>query len=204
MIDENRKTKKKRFDSCWLGSMDDLVTITKEQRKKPTEDTQLPKLDTISPFDICDKPMDDGDVPVIPPPSTEIDDIPECCNKEKSPYANKIVKIIAEFPNCEGREVTFIIDKVIDIDSLELKNVYDFVIKLNGVVQTFEDETRFNPGDEIEIKITRKDEYKDSTLIIKGTDPNEAYDTRSNPESELDVEPNEEDIYVRSKNEQPE
>ena len=37
--------------------------------------------------------------------------------------------------------------------SIELKNIYDFVIKLNGVVQTFEDDTRFNPGDEIEIKI---------------------------------------------------
>jgi hypothetical protein len=73
------------------------------------------------------------------------------------------------------------------------------VIKLNGVVQTFEDDTRFNPGDEIEIKITRKDEFKDSILTIKGTDPNEVYDTRENPESELDVIPNEEDIYVNKK-----
>ena len=199
MIDENRKTKKKRFDDCWLGSMDDLVTINKVQRQKPTEETQLPKLEVMSAFEVCEKPLAINDVAVVEHYEKDDDEIPECCYKKYSPYANKIIKLIAEFPECEELETTFINDVIIDIDTIELKNVYDFVVKLNGVVQTFEDDTRFNPGDEINIKITRKDDFKDSTFIIKGTDPNEVYDTRENPESELDVIPNEEDIYVNKK-----
>ena len=199
--EKNENAKKKRFDDCWLGKMDEITTIDRGQRKKPTEDTQLPKLETLSAFEVCEKPLEIGDVPVIDYNGVEeYDDIPECCNKKESPYKHKVIKLIAEFPDCEPRETTFICDVTMDIDTIELKNVYDFVIKLNGIVQTFEDDTRFNPGDEIEIKITRKDEFKDSMLIIKGTNPDEVYDIRENPESELDSEPIEEDIYVNRKN----
>ena len=199
MVDESKKKKNKNFNNCWLGSIDNII-IDRVQKLKPTEETQLPKIETLSAFEICETPLEINDVAVTERYEKENDNEKyERCHKETPIYLNKVIKLIAEFPNCEGRETTFINDVTIDIDTIELNNISDFEIKLNGVVQTFEDDTRFNPGDEIEIKITRKDEYKDSALIIKGTDPDEVYDTRENPESELDVVPNEEDIYVNKK-----
>ena len=109
------------------------------------------------------------------------------------------MKLIADFPYCEERSVTFTMDTVIDIDTIETKNVHDFVIKINGEVQTFDDEVKLNVGDEVFINITREDEYGDASLTIVGTDPDTVYDSRINYESELDEPVREEDIYVNKK-----
>jgi hypothetical protein len=119
--------------------------------------------------------------------------------KEPSPYVNKKLKLIADFPYCEEHSVTFKVDTVMDIESIELENVYDFVVKINGEVQDFEDDVRLNIDDEVFINISRKDEYGDSSFTIIGTDPDTVIDTRIEYESELDAPTMEEDIYVNKK-----
>lgn len=198
--DEARKKyKKKSIDDCWLGNMNNLTVVEKEQKKKPTEETQLPKLEYLSAFENCEKPL--CIPPPAPRPSVVMEELPECCNpKEPNPYVHKTMKLIADFPYCEEHEITFTADAVIDIDTIETINVHDFVIKINGKVQDFEDEVKINVGDEISINISREDEYGDSSLTIVGSDPDTVIDTRIDYESELDVPTMEEDIYVNKKN----
>lgn len=196
ILDETKKKHKKNIaNDCWLGKLNNIVAVDKKQ--KPIEN-ELPKLEYLSAFDVCEKPLD------LPKPhktpSVIIEELPECCKpKEESPYVHKTIKLIADFPYCEEHLVTFTVDTVIDIDSIETKNVHDFVIKINGVVQTFDDEVKLVPGDKVFINISREDEYGDSSLIITGTDPETVYDSRISYESELDEPIKEEDIYVNKK-----
>ncbi len=192
--DEKRKKYKKNvIDDCWLGKINNVTAFDKKQKGIENE---LPKLEYLSAFEECEKPLDLPSPPVRP--SVILEDIPECCiTKEPNPYVNKKVKLIANFPYCEEHSVTFKVDTVIDIDSIEIKNVHDFVIKINGEVQDFKDEVKLNIGDELFIDISREDEYKDSSLIIVGIDPETVIDTRIDYESELDVPTMEEDIYVK-------
>lgn len=111
----------------------------------------------------------------------------ECRPEPQSPYFNQAVNIIIDFPQCK-KEVEFIIDCDLIVDTLQLKNIYDFSMCVNDEPQTFEtDETRLYDGDKISIKITRDDLYADSQLIIKCFNPNVIFDSRINPESELDA-----------------
>ena len=127
------------------------------------------------------------------------EEIPECCINKENPYVNKTIKVIAEFPYCEEHNVTFKMDTIVDIESIETNNVNDFVIKINGEVQDFENNVRLEVDDEVFINIARKDEYKDASLIIVGTDPDVVIDTRIQYESQLDEPVKEEDIYVNKK-----
>jgi len=196
MTDETRKKNKKRvLDDCWLGKLNNVTVIDKQQKGIRDE---LPKLEYLSAFEVCEKPLD---LPTPPQhPNVIVEEVPECClPKEPNPYINKTMKLIADFPYCEERSVTFTMDTVIDIDTIETNNVHDFVIKINGEVQTFDDEVKLNVGDEVFINITREDEYGDASLTIVGTDPDTVYDSRINYESELDEPVKEEDIYVNKK-----
>ena len=69
------------------------------------------------------------------------------------------------------RSVTFTMDCDVDVDGIEMKNIYDFVFKINGVKEDFEDSVILKTGDKIELKISKKDEYGDSTFIITGVSP---------------------------------
>lgn len=194
--DESRtKYVKKCNDDCWLGSLNNLTAVEKESDGIKEE---LPKLEYLSAFETCEKPID-LPAPHRTPSVIIEEEIPECCIKKDDPYVHKKMKLIADFPYCEEHSVTFTMDSVIDIDSIETKNVHDFVIKINGKVQDFEDAVTLQVGDEVFINISREDEYKDSSLHIVGTDPDTVIDTRINPESELDVPTMEEDIYVNKK-----
>ena len=196
ILDETKKKNKKRVaDDCWLGKLNNLTVVDKKQKGIENE---LPKLEYLSAFEVCEKPLDLPAPPVHP--NVIVEELPECClPKEPNPYVNKTMKLIADFPYCEERSVTFTMDTVIDIDTIETKNVHDFVIKINGEVQTFDDEVKLNVGDEVFINITREDEYGDASLTIVGTDPDTVYDSRINYESELDEPVREEDIYVNKK-----
>ena len=66
-------------------------------------------------------------------------------------------------------------------------------------MQDFENNVRLEVDDEVFINIARKDEYKDASLIIVGTDPDVVIDTRIQYESQLDEPVKEEDIYVNKK-----
>jgi hypothetical protein len=170
-----------------------------QDHKHPIDDNQLPKIDFMLPMDECSI-KDNGDTPPPRSPSVVMEELPECClPKEPNPYVNKKIKLIADFPYCEEHSVMFSADTVIDIDEIETNNVHDFVIKINGEVQSFEDEVTLQIGDEVFINISREDEYGDSSLTIVGTDPDTIIDTRIDYESELDAPTMEEDIYVNKK-----
>lgn len=113
--------------------------------------------------------------------------IAETCKEDSdSPYYNQPVNIIIDFPQCR-KEVDFIIDSDLIIDTIELDNIYDFTLCVNGEEQLFEiDETRIYNGDSIHIEITRDDLYQDSKITIKCYNPSVIYDERYNPESQLD------------------
>jgi hypothetical protein len=193
--DLRKKNKKNVPDDCWLGKLNNAATFDKEQSGIENE---LPKLESNSAFEVCEKPMDLDSPPRHPNVILE-EIINPCLPEEKDPYVHKVMKIFIDFPYCEERSVTFTIDSVVDIDTIETTNIQDFVMKINGVVQTFDDEVRLNVGDEIYIGITREDEYGDSSIIIMGTDPETVYDSRINYESALDEPIKEEDIYINKK-----
>lgn len=200
LTDESkRKYKKVSKDEFWLGPLENSVQVNKEPEEGNVLYNELPKLETIKDFDVCETVPKPNDILHEPKPVAYVEEIPDCCYKEESPYVNKVVKLIIDFPYCDQDSVDFVIDTTIDIDTIETKNVHDFVIKVNGEVQTFEDEVKFFEGDKIEVSISREDEYGDSNLTIVGNDPETVIDARIDAESELDSQTEEEDIYVKLK-----
>lgn len=195
-VKSKKKYKKKILNDCWLGNLNNLPL---ENDDKKGIENELPKLERSSAFEKCEKPID-----LAPPhrtPSVIVEEeVPECCFKHEDPYIHKKIKLIADFPYCEEHTVTFTADTIIDIDEIETNNVHDFIIKINGKVETFEDEVKINVGDEIFINISREDEYGDSSLTIVGNDPETVIDTRIDYESELDAPVSEEDIYINKGN----
>jgi len=202
LIDSSKKKKYKKVmvNDCWLGNIENSITINKEQEKNSIDKDQLPKERILNGLDECENKVEVTDLPVPKSPSVVLEEvINECFPKEANPYANKIIKLIIDFPYCEERSITFTVDTLIDIESIETENVKDFVVKINGVIQTFEDEVKINPGDEIFVSITREDEYTGSSMTIIGIDPETVIDTRIDYESALDEPVKEEDIYVNKK-----
>ena len=155
--DSKNKYKKSVIDDCWLGKLENSIAVNNEQTGIKEE---LPKFEVHSGIEICE-PLLDLPTPHRTP-SVKIEEIPECCFKKENPYVNKVMKLIADFPYCEEHSVMFSADTVIDIDEIETNNVHDFVIKINGEVQSFEDEVTLQIGDEVFINISREDEYGDS------------------------------------------
>ena len=200
LTDESKKKYKKvSKDEFWLGPLENSIQVNKEPEEGKVLYNELPKLETVKDFDVCETVPKPNDILHEPKPVVYVEEIPDCCYKEESPYINKVVKLIIDFPYCDQDSVDFVIDTTIDIDTIETKNVHDFVIKVNGEVQTFEDEVKFFEGDKIEVSISREDEYGDSNLTIVGNDPETVIDTRIDAESELDAQTEEEDIYVKLK-----
>jgi len=197
IVDESKKYKKPKNDECWLDKLDVSMFIS-SHKKSSIADTELPKLETIDAVTDCETRQDNGDV--LPPPRPSVVVEEDCCKpKEENPYVHKIMKLIVDFPYCEEYSIKFTVDSVIDIDTIETRNIYDFVVRINDKVETFEDEVTLKVGDEVSIDITKKDDYGDARIVIKGTDPDTVIDTRIEYESALDEPPTEEDIYVTKK-----
>jgi len=197
MVDKNKKYKKRKIDDCWLGGLEEITAYVNENKK--IDDTQLPKLVVPDIINECNPPMDSGDINPPIRPSVIVEDDNCCAPKEKNPYINKVIKYIVDFPYCEEYSFTFTADTLADIDTIETTNIYDFVVRINGKVETFEDDVTLKPGDEVSIDITKKDDYSNAKIVIKGTDPDIVIDTRIEYESSLDEPLTEEDIYVRKK-----
>ena len=87
------------------------------------------------------------------------------------------------------------------IRTFETKNVFDFVMSINGEFQHFDRDLNVYDGDEIFFEITRDSLTKDSTIIFKGFEPNVILDGRYNPESSLDEDISEEEIFYNAKEE---
>ena len=59
----------------------------------------------------------------------------------------------------------------VDVTGIELKNIFDFVFKINGVRENFEDDVILKTGDKIELKISKKNDYLESIFIVTGESP---------------------------------
>jgi hypothetical protein len=151
--------------------------------------------------------MTDDDRCIIPAPDVKekpseiyepTDDADDCCVPTPDRYYNKIMKIIMTFDDCT-LELSFIIDKDMIVDHLEVDNVYDFRIIVNGEAIDIESKYRFQKDDEITVKITREDLEAESELTIVGYDPETAVDREYIAESSLDDKPEEEHILINPK-----
>lgn len=125
---------------------------------------------------------------------------PEECpiEEDDQKYYNKILKVIMRYNECES-SMTFNIDTDMVIEKVETENVYDFKLLVNGEVQDIENHSvKIYNEDEIIVKITRDDDYSESSVILVGYDPNDVYDKAYNPESSLDETPNETEIIIKT------
>ena len=102
------------------------------------------------------------------------------------------------FDDCTT-ELSFIIDKDMVVDYIEVDNVYDFRIIVNGEAIDIESNYRFLKDDEITVRITREDLETESELTIVGYDPDTAVDRQDNAESSLDEKSDEEHILINPK-----
>jgi hypothetical protein len=130
----------------------------------------------------------------------EILDTTACC-PNPNPYYNKIMKVIMNFDDCTT-ELSFVIDKDMILTSVETENIFDFQIIVNEETLNLENEIKFYKDDEITVKITRDDLYKESKLTLIGYDPYVAFDDRIIPESALDEPKDEEHILINFKEEE--
>ena len=136
-------------------------------------------------------------------PSEVADEIPNttACCPNPNPYYNKIMKVIMNFDDCTT-ELSFVIDKDMILTSVETENIFDFQIIVNEETLNLENEIKFYKDDEITVKITRDDLYKESKLTLIGYDPYVAFDDRIIPESALDEPKDEEHILINFKEEE--
>lgn len=130
----------------------------------------------------------------------EILDTTACC-PNPNPYYNKIMKVIMNFDAC-ATELSFVIDKDMVLTSVETENIFDFQIIVNEETLNLENEIKFYKDDEITVRITRDDLYKESKLTLIGYDPYVAFDDRIIPESALDEPKDEEHILINFKEEE--
>lgn len=120
-----------------------------------------------------------------------------CCIKgEDGKYMNRKETIKVVFPEC-SKEVKFVIDVDVNVTDIKLNNVYDFVIKINGEDTFFDRDVKIYNGDEIDVLISRDDEFKEATLSIIGYNPNIIVDKTNNTESSLDDIVKEEEIEIK-------
>ena len=126
------------------------------------------------------------------------DDADICCEPKPNKYYNKIMKVIMRFDDCT-LELSFIIDKDMVVDHLEVDNVYDFRIIVNGEVIDIEEGYKFQKDDEITVRITRETRETESELTIVGYDPETVIDSEDIPESSLDEKTDEEHILINPK-----
>ena len=127
----------------------------------------------------------------------EVDDaVP--CEDEESPYYYKRVNLDIEFPVCDRREVEFELDFNMGVDELEIENINDFKIYVNGVEINIDecDDPVFKIGDKIMVRATAVDELETSLIRIVGYDMDVAIPRDYSPESALDDIVTGEDMMV--------
>ena len=123
-----------------------------------------------------------------------IDDTTDCCPKPDR-YRYKVMKIMMKFDDCTS-ELSFEIDKEMVLTSVETTNVCKFEIYVNGELMKLDNEIKFFAGDEITVKHTKENEFKDAEIVLIGYDPNVVFDNEFIAESSLDDPIDEEHILI--------
>lgn len=160
---------------------------------KDSEQYEEMRIDALNDEEVCEPiPIEEKDRPIEIEEETNDND--KCCIKEDEFY-HKIMKIMIKFDDCT-EEVSFTIDKDMVLETIETDNVYDFKLLVNGELMDLDNEVKFYENDEITVKISKEDLYKDSELYLIGYDPNIAFDKKDNPEVSVDEKPDEEHILI--------
>lgn len=158
-----------------------------------TKEWQTFKLEAMLDDDSCQVP----DIKSLDKPSEIPDDgdgADECCEKEHDRYYNKIMKVFMDF-DCV-LELEFIIDKDMNLESVETKNVRSFKIFVNGESMDLDNDIVFFDGDTIKVTIVRDDLEKTSEIVLVGYDPNTVIDTSKPYETSIDEPIDEEHILI--------
>lgn len=112
-------------------------------------------------------------------------------------YKHRGVEVRVNFDTCEI-DVSFNIDINMVIESIELVNIFDFILYINDEcvnVEDIENLTLFN-GDKIRIKISKDNDGLKSLFTIIGYNKDVIIDKTANTESSLDDESDREQIDV--------
>jgi hypothetical protein len=141
-------------------------------------------------------PLKDLDPP--PPEIFEpLDGNDDCCEKPER-YIFKSMKVIMRFDDCT-LELSFVIDKDMMLEEIEVKNVGALKLFVNNEEMDFNKRVKFVNGDEIRVEIDRERMGEESEVTLVGYDPNTVIDTENLPESSLDESPTEEYILINPK-----
>lgn len=103
--------------------------------------------------------------------------------------------MLVRLDSCED-EISFTLDGDMVLERIEMANIHDFVILVNGELINIDDNSRLYKDDEIMIKVSREDLYEGSEIDLIGYDPDEVVDTRSDAETSLDEPYVEEEIII--------
>jgi hypothetical protein len=111
------------------------------------------------------------------------------------------MKVIMNFDECT-LELSFAIDKDMVLEEIEVKNVGDLKLFVNGEEMSFDNDVKFFAGDEINVEIQRENAYITSEVTLIGYDPDVVIDADNIPESSLDELPSEEQILINFEEEE--
>lgn len=192
-----------------LSSRDsDASGIVNRRGKNRREDEKVKFMEEISPMQDIDKYNNwllNGDdekcepigLPTSEPRPSDVDDSVDCeevC-KPKPNYYNKKVSIIINFGECD-KELSFVIDKKVILDTVETTNIYDFKILINDELINLDNEVEFLKDDEITVKVSKRDEFKGGEVKLIGYDPEIVFNVDKLSETVLDEPYNEEEILI--------
>ena len=184
-----------RFIMKFIDSGNNIPIYKRDDKNDLPKEKILLKNKSIS----CDEVIDEIEIKHKKPTVVlSEDELPDtCCIKnEDGKYMNRKETIKVNFPEC-SKEVKFVIDVDINVTDILLNNVYDFAIRINGEDSSYSNDIKIYNGDEINVLISRDDEFKDAILTIVGYNPNVVIDKTYNPESSLDDVETEEEINVK-------
>lgn len=168
-----------------------------EKVKFIEEPVILPTVEELVDDERCETPIPE-EIQIPSELHEETDEATECCIPEESRYYRKLIKIIMTFDDCT-KELSFQIDKDVIVQHMEVENVLDFKIFINGEEIELEEGYKFQKDDEIAMEISREDEYAESEVTIVGYDPETAFDKEKLPEVSIDEKPDEEHILINPK-----
>lgn len=119
----------------------------------------------------------------------------DCCDPGADRYQFKVMKVIMNFDDCTF-DLEFVIDKDMILTSVEVENVGNLKLLVNGEEMSFDTDVRFLKGDTVRVEIEREVMGVVSEVTLVGYDPNTVIDTQNIPESSLDEQAGEEHILI--------
>lgn len=121
-----------------------------------------------------------------------------CMLEEKNRYYPKAVTLNINMTNCE-KVIDFTMDCDLTLEEVEMSNVYDIVVTVNGEFFELEDLTEIFNGDNVHIEIEMEDDFTDALIVFKGVNKSELFDSEYDPEVSLDEPFDEEIIDINEK-----